>query len=127
MFSGDASGVTGRANAHGIDLNRNFPDQFRNDGVNQKQEPETLAVMSWVSSIPFVLSANLHGGSLVANYPYDDSVEGTSVYSKSPDDAVFKELAEAYSLVGCLSHVGVKSLKCAESRDSSMVRAVPDL
>ena len=96
--------MTGRANAHGVDLNRNFPDQYRNDGINQKQEPETLAVMKWASSTPFVLSANLHGGSLVANYPYDDTVEGTSVYSKSPDDAVFKELAEAYSLVSCVSH-----------------------
>ena len=92
--------MTGRANAHGVDLNRDFPDQFNNH--HSHQQPETRAVMEWVTSLPFVLSANLHGGSLVANYPYDDTLQGTSTYSKSPDDAIFKELAEAYSLVCCL-------------------------
>jgi hypothetical protein len=57
--------------------------------------------MQWVSTLPFVLSANLHGGSLVANYPFDDAAEGHSTYSKSPDDETFKVLSEAYSLVSC--------------------------
>lgn len=92
-------GIIGRTNAHDIDLNRNFPDQFKNEGINIHHETETIAVMKWASSIPFVLSANLHGGSLVANFPYDDSPAGTSIYSKSPDDETFRILAEAYSLV----------------------------
>lgn len=55
--------------------------------------------MKWILSEPFVLSANLHNGALVANYPYDDTpneVEGENV---SPDDAVFQYLAKTYSNV----------------------------
>ena len=88
--------VIGRSNANNVDLNRNFPDQFFKS-VNGPPQPETQAMMKWISSRPFVLSANLHGGSLVANYPYDDSPTGKSIYSKAPDDDVFKALAKSYS------------------------------
>ena len=58
-----------RANANGYDLNRNFPSQW--DNKERVYQKETLAVMKWHESIPFVLAANLHGGALVVNYPYD--------------------------------------------------------
>ncbi|XP_066520014.1 carboxypeptidase D isoform X2 [Hoplias malabaricus] len=92
---GDISGYQGRNNSNNFDLNRNFPDQFKiiTDPIQQ----ETIAVMGWLKRYPFVLSANLHGGSLVVNYPFDDDPEGISRYSKSPDDAVFKMIATAYS------------------------------
>ena len=99
VIAGDVMGVTGRPNAHNVDLNRNFPDQFGVTLNNRHQEPETVAVMTWIKSLPFVLSANLHGGSLVANYPFDNTKEGHSVYSKSPDDAAFRMVSESYSLV----------------------------
>jgi hypothetical protein len=55
-------------------------------------------VGEWTISLPFVLSANLHEGDLVANYPFDASrVEGMSEYSKSPDDSTFKYLAQVYA------------------------------
>ena len=97
------SGGVGRENAHGADLNRNFPDQFR-DGSSQQElvkgrEPETLAAMTWIVSNPFVLSANLHGGSVVASYPFDDSRNHPTFgfNSASPDDQVFRHLAHLYA------------------------------
>ncbi|KAI6214283.1 Peptidase-M14 domain-containing protein [Aphelenchoides besseyi] len=109
--------LVGRANAHGKDLNRNFPDLdkifyyldeqklgrfdhlldlFSEESENF--EPEVKAVGEWTLSLPFVLSANLHEGDLVANYPFDASrLEGMSEYSKSPDDSTFRHLASVES------------------------------
>ena len=95
-------GGRGRPNANNVDLNRNFPDQFH-DGVDRAsllrgRQPETLALMNWIVTNPFVLSGNLHGGSVVASYPFDDSPQGgEDIYSAAPDDAVFKELATLYA------------------------------
>jgi murein tripeptide amidase MpaA len=68
---GECQGGKGRYNSEGIDLNRNFPDYFKSN--NLRGQPETEAVKKWISQIQFVLSANFHGGALVASYPYDNS------------------------------------------------------
>ncbi|TSN39321.1 Carboxypeptidase D [Bagarius yarrelli] len=101
---GDVSGYRGRNNSNNYDLNRNFPDQFQT--ITEPRQPETIAVMNWAKSYPFVLSANLHGGSLVVNYPYDDDLLGISSYSRSPDDGVFKMVALAYSRENPLMYKG---------------------
>ena len=52
--------------------------------------PETYAVMKWIRSIPFVLSASFHGGDLVVVYPYDLSKHPlqSAMFSPTPDDQV---------------------------------------
>ncbi|XP_029301845.1 carboxypeptidase D [Cottoperca gobio] len=101
---GDVKGYKGRNNSNNIDLNRNFPDQFFT--ITDPRQPETIAVMNWLKTNPFILSANLHGGSMVVNYPYDDDKKGTSEYSRSPDDKVFKQVSSAYSQENLLMHNG---------------------
>ncbi|KZC10088.1 Carboxypeptidase D [Dufourea novaeangliae] len=104
---GDVYGARGRANAKGVDLNRNFPDQYETNEYNREQEPETKAVMDWIAKIPFVLSANLHGGTLVANYPYDNAPQYTpNAPNLSPDNDIFKALALAYSNAHPRMHLG---------------------
>lgn len=73
---------SGRENANGVDLNRNFPDFFSQKPYDpNKEQPETRAVRYWIDQIPFVLSANLHGGALVASYPFDNR-PGPSKYTQ---------------------------------------------
>ncbi|XP_034081543.1 carboxypeptidase D [Gymnodraco acuticeps] len=103
-IEGDEQGYSGRNNSNNFDLNRNFPDQFVT--ITEPRQPETIAVINWLKSIPFILSANLHGGSLVVNYPYDDDKKGTSEYSPSPDDKVFQQISRAYSQENPLMHNG---------------------
>lgn len=103
-IEGDVDGFKGRNNSNNFDLNRNFPDQFVT--ITDPRQPETIAVMNWLRSIPFVLSANLHGGSLVVNYPYDDDKAMVAQYSPSPDDKVFQQLSRAYSQENPMMHNG---------------------
>lgn len=96
----DGTALGQRWNASGIDLNRDFPDQFV-DAVNTPagREPETAAVMGWRADRRLVVSANFHGGALVANYPMDSNPSGASVFSPppAPDLDGFVSLARTYA------------------------------
>ncbi|XP_037660647.1 carboxypeptidase N catalytic chain isoform X2 [Choloepus didactylus] len=123
----DYSGyLVGRNNANGVDLNRNFPDLNTYAYYNEKYggpnhhlplpdnwksqvEPETQAVIQWLRSFNFVLSANLHGGAVVANYPYDKTFENRGHYTvktPTPDDELFQKLAKVYSYAHGWMHQG---------------------
>ncbi len=94
-----------RFNATGRDLNRSFPifpvdyaaPIFADPALPMAGRPvEVQHVMRWAARESFVLGANFHTGALVVNYPYDDDGKG-SVYSPTPDEALFRDLARRYS------------------------------
>ena len=62
---GDVKTTVGRSNHANVDLNRNFPDVLARS--HPAPQPEVQHVMKWIKQYPFVLSANLHGGSLVSH------------------------------------------------------------
>uniref|UniRef100_A0A665WKL9 Probable carboxypeptidase X1 n=1 Tax=Echeneis naucrates TaxID=173247 RepID=A0A665WKL9_ECHNA len=118
-----AGWAEGRYSFEGIDLNHNFPDL--NNILWDTQEkaadpskvpnhyipipeyytkedatvaPETRAVISWMQDIPFVLSANLHGGELVVTYPFDCTRDwAPQENTPTADDAFFRWLATVYA------------------------------
>ena len=59
-----------RYNANYVDLNRNYPDPFGSAPLDTLQ-CENKAMIAYVSQHRFELSANIHGGSEVMNYPWD--------------------------------------------------------
>ncbi|XP_027855665.1 probable carboxypeptidase X1 isoform X2 [Xiphophorus couchianus] len=118
-----AGWAEGRYSYEGIDMNHNFPDL--NNIMWDAQEtaadpskvsnhyipipeyytqedamvaPETRAVISWMQDIPFVLSANLHGGELVVTYPFDCTRDwAPQENTPTADDAFFRWLATVYA------------------------------
>ena len=94
-----------RYNANGYDVNRSFPEgSAKNLGnplygpaINTNGlQPEVRAVMTWMTNHNFSMGANFHTGSLVVNYPYDNDNMG-SVFSPSPDEALFEVMSRSYA------------------------------
>jgi hypothetical protein len=80
-----------RYNAHGVDLNRDFPDILVEEDDPTGRAPETQAMMFHGYGHRFILSANFHGGALVVNYPWD-TFEGYT-----PDHDMIHNFALGYS------------------------------
>ncbi|WP_417873010.1 M14 family zinc carboxypeptidase [Xanthomarina gelatinilytica] len=82
-----------RANANGVDLNRNYPDNVAgpHDDGNPYQV-ETQHFMTLAENNHFVLSANFHGGTEVVNYPFDNT------YTNHADDDWFFLVSKEYAV-----------------------------
>lgn len=65
-------------------------------------EPEIEAVMDWLKEYKFVLSANIHGGAVVVNYPFDEN--SPTGENSPPDEKMFELLAHSYANVS-ISHL----------------------
>ncbi|XP_063732945.1 probable carboxypeptidase X1 isoform X2 [Eleginops maclovinus] len=113
----------GRYSYEGIDMNHNFADlnsgmwnaievetdrsklinhYFPMPEMYTSEEAfvasETRAVIDWMQNIPFVLSANLHGGELVVTYPYDMTKDwAPQEHTPTADESFFRWLATAYA------------------------------
>ncbi len=62
------SGAT-RGNINGVDLNRNYPNPVNDPW--QDQQPETTAMINFTDTMKFIMSANMHGGIELVNFPFD--------------------------------------------------------
>lgn len=78
-----------RANNNGYDLNRNFPDP--DVAEPDPLQPETLDMIAFMQEKHFVLSANLHSGTEVVNYPWD---KWTRLHA---DDEWFNAISRRYA------------------------------
>lgn len=93
-YAGGENTLTGstRFNANGVDLNRNFPDPedgYHPDG--KPWQPETQAMMNFMNEKKFCLSANLHTGAEVVNYPWD------TWYRRHADDDWYAEISRQFA------------------------------
>lgn len=86
-----------RYNAHGADLNRDFPDRFT-DPIDDPagREPETQAFMYFGYDHRFVMGANYHGGAQVLNYPWD-AIADPDNPEYAPDDQLFFDFGLGYT------------------------------
>jgi len=71
------SGAT-RSNKNGYDLNRNYPNPVSTQSVRQL---EVINMMNFTDTMNFVMSANMHGGIELVNYPYDSWTSGVRKHS----------------------------------------------
>ncbi|XP_070818715.1 probable carboxypeptidase X1 isoform X2 [Chaetodon trifascialis] len=118
-----AGWALGRYSYEGIDMNSNFadlnsvmwtaieletdrsklinhyfpiPEQYTSEEAFVASE--TRAVINWMQNIPFVLSANLHGGELVVTYPFDMTRDwAPRDHTPTADESFFRWLATAYA------------------------------
>uniref|UniRef100_A0A4W5PN29 Peptidase M14 domain-containing protein n=1 Tax=Hucho hucho TaxID=62062 RepID=A0A4W5PN29_9TELE len=119
-----AGWALGHYSYQGIDMNHNFADlnkvmwdaiefDYQNNDKSKRINHyipipecytsedvalETRAVINWMQIMPFVLSANLHGGELVVTYPFLRTEDWSSHDdTPTPDNSFFRWLAKVYA------------------------------
>ena len=98
MHNPDGNALGQRANANGYDLNRNFPDWFDDrDNTTTGRPQEVGVLMDWTWEHNFILSTMYHGGAAVANYPWDNNENNSSVFSPTPDEDVAYAVSYLYA------------------------------
>ena len=80
-----------RYNALNVDLNRNYPNPFRPQEIGIQQENEVM--INYVKKHHFTLSANIHGGAEIMNFPWDSY---TSVKQKPADSVWWKSISRQF-------------------------------
>jgi carboxypeptidase D len=81
-----------RFNANNRDLNRVFPDPIEDpNNTTTGRQPEVAAMMNYEFSHSSTFSANLHGGEIVMNYPFDHT------FDLCPDNDLFYYLSRIYA------------------------------
>jgi len=81
-----------RENAHGYDLNRHFPRLSQGEADDSTGRPrENAHMMAFLQEHAFSLSANIHTGNEVVNYPWDWKA------GLHPDDAWFRLISREYA------------------------------
>ncbi|MBR3710737.1 MAG: T9SS type A sorting domain-containing protein [Bacteroidales bacterium] len=93
-YHGGNNNVNGatRANANGIDMNRNYADPHEGphpDGY--AYQLETQWFMQFAQENHFVMGANYHGGAEVMNYPWDNT------HTLHADDAWYQLISHEYA------------------------------
>ncbi|XP_071391256.1 probable carboxypeptidase X1 [Centroberyx affinis] len=79
-------------------INHYFPIPEKYTSEEAFVASETRAVINWMQNIPFVLSANLHGGELVVTYPFDMTRDwAPREHTPTADESFFRWLATAYA------------------------------
>mmetsp|Transcript_25408 Transcript_25408/g.28213 ORF Transcript_25408/g.28213 Transcript_25408/m.28213 type:complete len:392 (-) Transcript_25408:13-1188(-) len=96
MLNADGYERRRRGNAQGRDLNRDFPNTWTSPPGGTRQV-ETTVFKDFVESKEFKLSLMMHGGAVVANYPYDSREPGTRGYSATSRDSEVVAIAKLYA------------------------------
>lgn len=81
-----------RYNANAVDLNRNFPAPIQDQANDTTgRELENRYMMTYLQKHRFTMSANIHSGAEVVNYPWDHT------YALHADDAWYRFISHEYA------------------------------